>query len=344
MSRPATTGDLPESAPIEATLQVSIVIPVYRGAGTIRGVVEEIAPLTTPTRTPGGRLVEVGEVVLVWDNGPDDSDAVLRDLAATYPWVRPVWLSRNFGQHPATVAGIAATRGEWVVTMDEDGQHDPADIGRLVDTAVTERAALVYAAPVNAPPHSAFRNLASGLTKGVVLRALTGSSAVPFHSFRLIHGEHARAVAAYCGPGVYLDIALGWVIGAVASSPVTLRTEGREAAGYSLRRLLSHFWRLVLSSGNRPLRLVSGLGVATATLGLIYAVVLVVQRATGVTEVEGWTSIIVVVLLVGGLTLLSLGVIAEYVGLAAGMSMGKPLYVATSSAFVDVRRQSPDRG
>lgn len=340
MTGPAEAPSAVET-PTADPAQISVVIPVYRGADTLARVVEELAPLATPFVSPGGRALVVAEVVLVWDNGPDDSDAVIRDLAAAHPWVRPVWLSRNFGQHPATVAGIAVTRGDWVVTMDEDGQHDPADVARLVDTAYDRRAALVYAQPTNAAPHSAFRNLASRLTKGVVLRALTGPSAVPFHSFRAIHGEHARAVAAYCGPGVYLDIALAWVIGATATCPTALRTEGREAAGYSLRRLLSHFWRLVLSTGNRPLRLVSGLGVLTAALGLVYAVVLVVQRIVGTTDVAGWTTIVVVVLLVGGVTLLSLGVIAEYVGMAAGMSMGKPLYVAMSDSFVRVRRDGP---
>ncbi len=319
-------------------LEISVVIPVYRGARTLRTVVEELEPFTSPTTTPDGHVFRVTEVVTVWDNGPDQSDAAIEELAAQHPWVRPVWLSRNFGQHPATVAGIAATRAAWVVTMDEDGQHDPAAIADLLDTAFRESAALVYATPTNPPPHSAFRNWASSVTKGAVLRWLTGPASVPFHSLRLIHGEHARAVAAYCGPGVYLDIALSWIIGAVATCPVRLRTEGRAAEGYSLRRLVSHFWRLVLSSGNRPLRLVSGLGVVTAALGLVFAAVLIIGRLTGHVEVEGWTSLIVVVLLIGGLTLLALGVIAEYVGLAAGMSMGRPLYVATSDAFSRVRR------
>lgn len=324
-------------------VEVSIVVPVYRGEVTLADVVTELEPLTRTTTTPDGRTFRVVEVVLVWDNGPDKSDDAIRRLAAEHAWVRPVWLSRNFGQHPATVAGIAATRGAWVVTMDEDGQHDPADIGRMLDVAYGSRSALVYASPVNKAPHAAFRNVASNLTKGVVLRWLTGPTAVPFHSFRLIFGEHARAVSAYCGPGVYLDVALGWVIGAVATCPVTLRTEGREAAGYNLRRLLSHFWRLVLSTGTRPLRVVSGLGVITAVLGLLLALFLIVQRIAGAVDVAGWTSTIVAVLLVGGIILLALGVIAEYVGMAAGMSMGKPLFVVTSDAFATLDRRTPSR-
>ena len=314
-------------------LDVSVVVPVYRGAVTLPELVAELRPLTVAGSTPGGTPFRVCEVVLVWDHGPDASDEVLQDLAQTYPWVSVVWLSRNFGQHPATIAGLSATRGDWVVTMDEDGQHDPADIPRLLDQALTTRSALVYARPSNKPPHSVLRNAASAVTKRVFLRGLSGQGAVPFHSFRLIHGEHARAVAAFCGPGVYLDVALGWVIGSVTSCPARMRTEGRPSTSYSPRRLLSHLWRLVLSSGNRPLRLVSLLGLLVAALGTVYSVVLVVQRITGETVVQGWTSAIVATLIIGGLNLLCLGVIAEYVGMAASMSMGKPVFVATSAPF-----------
>jgi glycosyltransferase involved in cell wall biosynthesis len=337
----SSSVELPTAPETVEPISVSVVIPVYAGATTVSALIDELAGLTAPRMTPGGRYFQVAEVILVWDHGPDHSDQVITELTERLPWVRAVWLSRNFGQHPATVAGISASRGDWVVTMDEDGQHDPADIARLIDTAFSARSSLVYAAPSNPPPHSFLRNIASSLTKGAVLRWLSGGQSTPFHSFRLIHGEHARAVAAFCGPGVYLDIALGWVVGGATSCPVTMRDEGRAAGSYNVRRLSSHFWRLVISSGNRPLRIVSGAGLLTAVLGIVLALVLAVQRLAGDTVPQGWTSVIVAVLIIGGLVLTSLGVIAEYVGLAAGMSMGKPLFVAISkpSAFAeDVRR------
>ena len=118
-------------------------------------------PRSPTGSSPAGRHYRVTEVVLVHDCGPDASDDTVRALAAAHDWVRPVWLSRNFGQHAATLAGIAASGGEWVVTMDEDGQHDPEAIGALLDTAMTEQADVVYARPTNEPPHGALRNLAS---------------------------------------------------------------------------------------------------------------------------------------------------------------------------------------
>ena len=316
-----------ESQPID----VSVVIPVYRGAETLPALLAEIALLQETRVTPDGNRFRVCEAILVWDHGPDNSELTIAKLASQYEWVRPLWLSRNFGQHPATVAGMSSTRGDWVVTMDEDGQHDPSDIALLIDQAYRDDAMLVYAAPSNKPPHSLLRNVASALTKGLVLRALLGPTTVPFHSFRLINGEHARAVAAYCGPGVYLDVALAWVVGNTTSCSVQMRSEGRDSTSYNMRRLASHFWRLVVSSGNRPLRIVSGVGVLTATIGIIYSFILIAQRISGTTEVQGWTSSIVVTLIIGGLVLLSLGVIAEYLGMAASLSMGRPLFVVTSS-------------
>ena len=307
---------------------VSVVVPVYRGADTIGAVTAAVAALRSPTLTPAGRAFRVTELVLVWDHGPDASDDVLLELDEANPWVRVIWLSRNFGQHAATVAGMAATGGEWIVTMDEDGQHDPAHIGMLLDAAYENRSQLVYAAPANKPPHGVIRNLGSRLTKTVFLRILSGRSVVPFHSYRLIAGDAGRAVAAYCGPGVYLDVALSWVIADVSTVRVTMRPEGRPARSYGWRTLLSHFWRLVLSSGNRPLRIVSAAGVVCSGAGILYAIWLVVGRLRGVAEVSGWTSLMVATLLIGGLILIALGIIAEYVGLAATMSMGKPSYVA----------------
>src|SRR5262249_32167279 len=94
--------------------RVSIVVPVYRGEKTLGPLLEEIVPLTQVRRTPRGHLFQVAEVILVHDGAVDGSDRVMEMLAERYPFVRPVWLSKNFGQHPATLAGMACTTGEWV--------------------------------------------------------------------------------------------------------------------------------------------------------------------------------------------------------------------------------------
>ncbi|HZW45398.1 MAG TPA: glycosyltransferase [Dermatophilaceae bacterium] len=307
--------------------RVSIVIPVYQGEHTLGPLVEEIALLAVPTLTKDGHEFQVTEVLLVHDKGPDRSDEVIRQLAATHDFIRPVWLSRNFGQHPATLAGMASSSGDWIVTMDEDGQHDPSDIGGFLDVALSQGSQLVYADPVNTPPHNMLRNGTSRLAKWVFSTFLTGNSDGVFQSYRLVLGEIGRSVAAYAGSGVYLDVAMGWVAGPTASCPVRLRDEGARRSGYSTRALLSHFWHLVLSSGTRALRMVSALGALFALGGISYAIYLLVVRFTTDAVPQGWTSTMVLVLVSTGAILFSLGVIAEYVGVAVSMAMGKPLYL-----------------
>jgi glycosyltransferase involved in cell wall biosynthesis len=307
--------------------QISVVIPVYQGEQTLTGVISELEKWVQPFVTPDGHRARVAEVVLVHDCGPDASDETIRDAARAHHWVRPVWLSRNFGQHAATLAGMSSSGGDWVVTMDEDGQHDPADLGVMLDQAMALGADVVYAAPVNPPPHGYLRNLASRQAKRS-MRFLSGrEGADMFHSYRFVLGDVARSVAAYAGAGVYLDVALGWVCRNPVTAPVTLREELGRASGYRWRTLMSHYWRMVITGGTRMLRLVSLLGVLFAGLGVLFAALVVALRLGGQIDEAGWASTMVVAMLSSGAVLFALGVVAEYLGVAVNMAMGKPLYL-----------------
>lgn len=307
--------------------RVSIVIPVYQGERTLESVLDEIEPLTHAFSTPDGHRASVHEVVLAFDHGPDGSAAVMRRAAQERSYVKAVWLSRNFGQHAATLAGIASSGGDWIVTMDEDGQHDPASIGTMLDTAVRAQADVVYASPTNEPPHGALRNTASRVSKRVLETVFGGGNATHFNSYRMLLGEIGRSVAAYSGTGVYLDVALTWVAGRIVTCPVRLREEGDRRSGYSYRRLMAHFWRMILTSGTRGLRLVTAVGALFALGGVVLAIYLVVNRMVAGGIPEGWTSMMVMLALGTGLILVSLGVIAEYLGVAVNMALGRPAYL-----------------
>lgn len=315
-------------------VDVSVVIPVFAGAATLPLLVREIAALHGTATSPQGRRFRVSEVVLVWDRGPGGSEAAIRQLAIEHDWIRPVWLSRNFGQHAATLAGMSSAGGEWIVTMDEDGQHDPAYIGAMLDRAYETSSQLVYASPTNAPPHSALRNLGSRFAKAS-FRVLVGDTDLEsFHSYRLILGEVGRSAAAYTGSGVYLDVALSWVVATSTTCPVPMRSEGRPASNYSFGKLLSHFGRLVISSGTRPLAIVSLVGLLFLGIGVLFSLWVLVARLLGHEAPAGWSSTFVAILIVGGFTLFSLGIIAQYIRAAANMSLGKPLYVVVRDPSV----------
>ena len=307
--------------------RISIVVPVYQGERTLRALIDEIRPLTSGFTTAAGHAARVDEVVLAYDRGPDDSARVIRELAGELPWIKPVWLSRNFGQHAATLAGMASSGGEWIATIDEDGQHDPAQIRILLDRALADRADLVYADPVNRAPHGFVRNTASKTSKRALESLLGGGRASHFNSFRLVLGEIGRSVAAYAGTGVYLDVALSWVASRVVTAPITLREEGDRPSGYSYRRLFAHFWRMVLTSGTRGLRLVTAIGVLFFVGGIVFALYLTVARFVSGDIPEGWTSQMVLTAVGTGVILVSLGIIAEYLGVAVSAALGKPAYL-----------------
>ncbi len=323
---------------MEPLTRISVVIPVYQGEKSLPLLLCEITPLTNETVSASGHRFIVTDIVLVHDCGPDDSGTTIKALAEAHPFVRPVWLSKNFGQHPATLAGMASSTGDWVVTMDEDGQQNPADIGTLLDTAMKEGAQLVYAKPSNPPPHGVIRNTLSKGAKKVATFLLGNREIGHFNSFRLVRGDIARSLAAYCGNGVFLDVALFWITARVSRSPVLLRREQDRPSGYSFRKLFAHFWQLLLTSGTRPLRLITLMGFGSLILAIFIAGYAVYAKFWLAVPVQGWASIVIVVAFFSGCILMSLGVIAEYMAVTMSIVMGRPLYVVSTRPTPPRRR------
>lgn len=308
--------------------RVSVVIPVYRGQSTLPRVIQELEQFTHEQKTPKGVGFVVSEVILIHDCGPDNSDAVIEELSAAHTFVKPVWLTRNYGQHSATLAGMASATGDYVATMDEDGQQDPAFIGAMLDIA--ERGyQIVYGKPTNPPPHGMFRNVASRTAKRIAAFLLGNRSVTMFNSFRLVEGGIARSLAAYCGSGVFLDVALFWITSGAAQCPVTLRREMGRPSGYSFIRLVRHFWQLILTSGTKPLRLITVLGFGSLVLACCITVYALYAKFALKIPVQGWASIVIVVAFFSGCILMSLGVIAEYLAVTMSIVMGKPLYLVS---------------
>lgn len=309
---------------------ISLVIPVYRGEKTLPTLIEEIRPLTRMQSTPGGMDYVICEVILVHDCGPDRSDRVIEALEVKYPFVRPVWLSRNYGQHAATMAGMASATGDWVATIDEDGQQAPSDICSLLDTAITASLQLVYAQPTNPAPHGWLRNTLSRAAKAITAKLLSNNQVGKFNSFRLVDGEIARTLAAYCNNGVYLDVGLFWITGRIGHCPVELRNDLGRPSGYSYLKLFSHFWNLILTIGTRPLRLITMVGFSSLILAVGISSYALYAKFFWNSPVQGWTSLLIVVCFFSGAILTSLGVIAEYLAVTMGIVMGRPLYVVST--------------
>jgi undecaprenyl-phosphate 4-deoxy-4-formamido-L-arabinose transferase len=312
---------------------MSLVVPVFKGEKVLEPLIDEIVDRYGDSEaihaSELGNKYSLREIILVHDNGPDDSAAVMRHLQNKYKNVKCIWLSRNYGQHAATLAGIAETSGDWIVTLDEDGQQDPKYFPKFLDQAIVSKSQIVYGRPTNKAPHGFLRNSLSRFAKGFSRLILANTSFENFNSYRLILGEPARALSEYGGTEIYLDAGLIWVTSSATTCDVELRSEDRPS-GYSMTSLVRHFGRLVVTAGARPLRVIALLGLVVATCGFALTAYIIWMKAVTGISASGWTSVIVAVLVTSGLTMLSLGVISEFLGATVRSTMGKPLFLKIS--------------
>lgn len=316
-----------EPDPTPAPVTISLVTPVYRGREHLTELVRRVGDVRDEL-AGSDAPIQLLEHVLVDDGSTDGSDDVLAGLAEEHGWLTVVTLSRNFGQHPATVAGMLHTGGDWVVTLDEDLQHPPESIIDLLEVAVTEKADLVYGRPAGRS-HSASRDLASRLFKRLLVFGSGNPDLGLASSYRLVRGEVARGAAAAADHETYLDVALTWFTDRVSSVQLPLRDERFEAgrSGYSFSSLLSHARRAIISSQSKVLRLAAVLGlaaVAVAAALLVWTIFAV--RSEGVEEVPGWPSLFMTLLFFGGVLCVLLVILLEYAVSTALHLKGKPTF------------------
>jgi glycosyltransferase involved in cell wall biosynthesis len=198
--------------------------------------------------------VMLAEAIFVDDSSRDGSAQVLAGLQRQFTWVRVITLPKNLGQHPATMAGISQTCGDWIATLDEDLQHHPRHIREMLALAVRDSLDVVYARPAGSVHESVSRDGAARLCKALIA-ALTANPRVrDFNSFRLIRGDIARAAAAAATGETYLDVALCRFSDRFGTHTVEMKDRRyieKKNSGWTTRALLSHARRMLVSSWQR---------------------------------------------------------------------------------------------
>ena len=313
---------------MNGSLSVSIVVPVYGGESFLEALVGRQDALRAQLEASTLPVRHV-ESIFVCDEPIDGSAKLLETLAKTRPWMTVLHLGKNMGQHAATAAGMLHTSGDWVVTMDEDGQHDPLAIIELLSATVPRGFDLCYARPT-AGVHASWRDAASRGAKRLVA-FLVGDRFVPmFNSFRLIRGGVARAAGALASYDVYLDVALRWFTSRLCAVELPLRDPrvGAQRSGYTLRSLLTHLRRLLMSYHLTVLRYVMLGGFATSAGFGLLGFGLVVEKLVWPSSVpvQGWTSMFVTTAFFGGLTLFLLGLILERLSTMLTRAQGHPAF------------------
>ena len=286
---------------------VSFVIPCYRSAATVSAVVEEIN--STMAALPNYDH----EIILVNDCSPDNTFSVIEGLARADKRITAVDLAKNFGQHAAIMAGLHHSRGDYIVCLDDDGQTPADEVGKLL-AKLEEGYDVVYASYGHHKQHSFFRNFGSWLN-GKMTEIMLGKPkdlSIPSYlaAKRFIIEEMLNYK--HCFP--YVDGLVLRSTRRICNVPVNHRQRQQGESGYTIGKLLSLWMNGFTSFSVKPLRLATYAGVFTAFLGFIYALVIVVKYFTDSSIPEGWSSTMALQLVLGGIILVVLGLIGEYIG------------------------------
>lgn len=298
--------------------KISVVIPVYRSVGSLP---ELHARLDKVMKS----LSRDYEIIFVEDGGGDGSWEVLRELAKKDPCVQARRLSRNFGQHNAILCGIRQARYDLVVTMDDDLQHPPEEIPKLLKE-LNEDTDVVYGVPEN-EQHGFFRDAASTATKAALGKFMGAQAARNVSAFRVFRTRLREAFRDFHGSFVSIDVLLSW--GTTRFGAVRVRHEPRSKgrSNYTLPRLLSHTFTVISGFSTWPLKLVSAVGFLFALFGVFVLVFVLWRYLTVGTSVQGFPFLASIIAIFSGAQLFALGLLGGYLSRMHMRMMEKPAYV-----------------
>jgi len=316
---------------------LSVVIPVYGSAPVLAELTRQIADVLTGKLALDGRF----EIIFVNDCGPGDSWSVIRGLAADRGYVKGIALRKNAGQHNAIMAGLHYAAGDVILMMDDDLQHSPADIP-LLYAKIVEGYDVCYA-EFRSRSHAAWKVLGSAFNDRVAQFLLKKPRGLYLSPFKAIRAEIRDELVKARGPNVYLDGLILTVTGNFATVTVDHHARHCGTSGYSFSRSVSLWLKMATNFSITPLRLATFIGLMFSLMGFLLAAWLAFERLANNNVPQGWTSLAVIVLFMGGIQLLALGAIGEYLGRVFLTLNNRPQFVVASTLNLPPHDSAPAR-
>lgn len=286
--------------------KVSFVIPCYKSALTLPTVVTEINDAMS-------EMPEYShEIILVNDCSPDHTFAVITQLAQTYDNITGINLARNFGQHSALMAGISHATGDIIVCLDDDGQTPANQVGRLLQ-AIEEGHDAVYARYKH-KKHNLFRNFGSRMNDYMLRTMLNKPKDLYVSSYFAVKRFVADSMKEYSNAYPYV---IGLVLRAtkdIVNVDVDHREREVGRSGYNFRKLVALWMNGFTAFSIKPLRIATFVGSVCAFIGFLYMLYVIIRHFVVNTAPLGYSSLISVILFIGGMLMLMLGMVGEYVG------------------------------
>ena len=293
---------------------LSVIVPVFNAEATLSELATRLANV----------LSAQDEVIFVEDVGTDSSWDVIAKIVADHPAWKGIQLGLNSGQHGALLAGIRAAVNPVIVTMDDDLQHRPEELPKLVE-ALTSETDLVYGVS-EVEEHDGARSFASRLVKRILRRSLGVAHAESISAFRCFHTRLREAFATVNDPYVSIDVLLSWSTSRVASVSVEMDTRASGSSNYSFRGLVRHAVNMITGYSAAPLRVVAYLGLLLGALGMATLAYVLVRFFLGQSSVPGFTFLASLLSLIGGIQMIGIAVIGEYLARVHFRTMRRPSY------------------
>jgi len=298
---------LKEGALTVMKTMISCIIPCYGSQKTIAAVVDSLkAELSRRDNYDY-------EIILVNDASPDDVMDVIVSMTNADSHIKALDLSRNFGQHGAYMAGINHAQGDIFIFMDDDGQTPPSQLWKLID-ALDNTCDVVFG-KYESKKHSIWRNICSGINDYMAQVLIGKPKNLTISSYFAFKKFVAREIVLYKGCFPYLSGLVLRTTKRIKNIPVEHNDRTTGTSGYTLSKLLILWMNGFTAFSIKPLRMAGIMGFLVSAIGFIYGLVIIIRRLFITPYIPlGWSSSMAALLFVGGMIMIILGMIGEYVG------------------------------
>jgi len=311
-------------------MKISIVIPCYGSENTLGSVLDELLEMLST------RKEYTYEIILVNDCSPDGVYHVIKEYSKRNSIIKGISLAKNFGQHSALMAGYRASHGDVVVSMDDDGQTPVEALFSLIDR-INEGYDVVIAA-YGKNKHSIFRKIGTRINRFMARSLINMPKDLEATSFFAMRKLIVKEIIKYENPYPYV---LGLIL-RTTNNVTNVLTKHRVRltgkSGYTLKRLFSLWLNGFTAFSVKPLRIATVMGILFAFLGFASGLVIIINKLINTQVQVGWSSIMAITLVVGGMIMLMLGIIGEYVGRQYVSTNNSPQYVIRE--IIDINKKS----
>lgn len=297
---------------------ISAIIPVYNSHNSLKALSVRICEVLKDHS-------DDFEIIFVNDGSRDASWRVICELADTNPCIKGINLMRNYGQHNALLAGIRAAQYDLIVTIDDDLQHPPEEIPKLLEK-LDEGYDVVYGS-AGEEKHSFSRNIASQITKLAFQSIMKVKVARKISAFRVFRTSLRNAFENYNAPRPSIDVLLSWAT--THFSFVEVKHNERETgkSNYTFLKLISHALTMATGYSTMPLRFASILGFTFTLFGIFILAFVLVRCLIYGSPVAGFPFLASTISIFAGVQLFALGIIGEYIARMFTRMLDKPTYV-----------------